>query len=316
MALVQKLLNLVLPPVSLFILSLALPILFIFRILNYILTSFSSENITRKVVLITGASSGIGEHLAYEYGRRGAFLVLVARREKSLKEVAKRAAELGSPDVLVVCADVSKPEDCQRFIDEAVSHFGRLDHLICNAGVTSGCKFEETNDITNFRPVMDVNFWGSIYPTYFAIPHLRRSKGKIVVNSSLAGSFPTPMLSLYGASKAAMENFYETLRVELAGEVKVTTVTPGFIDTEMTQGKHLSKEGSVKVEQEWKNTIIGAMPVMSAGACAKAIVNGACRGDRYLTVPSWYRVAFPFQFFCAELVAFWSRMDSRSTYNS
>ncbi|KAF8390678.1 hypothetical protein HHK36_025205 [Tetracentron sinense] len=119
-----------------------------------ILSSIFSENVAGKVVLITGASSGIGEHLAYEYARRGACLVLVARRETRLREVAERACGFGSPEVVVVRADVSKVDDCRRFVDETVNHFGRLDHLLNNAGVASVCKFEDATDITKLVPVM------------------------------------------------------------------------------------------------------------------------------------------------------------------
>ncbi|XP_010250644.1 PREDICTED: 11-beta-hydroxysteroid dehydrogenase 1B-like [Nelumbo nucifera] len=305
---IHKLLNFVAPPLALVALCLTLPLLYICKIISYILRSISTEDLTGKVVIITGASSGIGEHLAYEYGRRGARLVLVARRENSLREVAKKAGQLGSPDVLVVRADVSKVEDCKRFIQEAVNHFGRIDHLICNAGITCACIFEDALDVTNFRTVMDINFWGSIYSTYFAIPHLRKSKGKIIVISSSAGSFVSPMMSLYGASKAAMINFYETLRVELGQEVKVTLVTPGFVESEMTQGKHLSKGGSLEVDAELRDVAIGAVPVLSVSECTKSIVNGACRGDRYVTEPSWFGLLFVFQFCCPELVEWFCRM--------
>ncbi|KAI3694145.1 hypothetical protein L1987_77106 [Smallanthus sonchifolius] len=109
-----------------------------------------------KVVLITGASSGLGELMAYEYAKLGAYLAIIATRksESRLKQVAERARELGSPDVLFMFADVSKIDECRMFVDETIQRFGRLDHLVCNAGI--GPLNSINNDVTKFVPVMDL----------------------------------------------------------------------------------------------------------------------------------------------------------------
>ncbi|GAB4860400.1 hypothetical protein Ancab_035558, partial [Ancistrocladus abbreviatus] len=112
-------------PLTFIFLCFLTPAYWAFKLLRFISNSLFSENVTGKVIVITGASSGIGEHLAYEYARRGASLVLSARRENRLKEVAKKAKNLGSPDVLVVPADVSKVDDCQRLVDKTINHYGR-----------------------------------------------------------------------------------------------------------------------------------------------------------------------------------------------
>ncbi|XP_010277349.1 PREDICTED: 11-beta-hydroxysteroid dehydrogenase 1B-like [Nelumbo nucifera] len=304
---IHSFLNLVSPPIAFLLLCLTFPLLIIFRFIRFILAYIYMENMAGKVVLITGASSGIGEHLAYEYAKRGASLVLVARRENYLRVIAEKCRLLGSPHVLVVPADVSKVDDCQRFVEETVNQFGRLDHLVCNAGIDSFCLFKEAVNVANFTSVMDINFWGSIYPTRFAIPHLKRSRGKIVVNASATGWLVSPWSSVYGASKAALLNFYETLRVELAPEIKITTVAPGFIESEMIQGKHLTNEGEVKVDQKMKEIVASIFPVQSTGKCAKAIVDGTCRGDRYVIEPSWFRVLVLFQFVCPGLVEWLTR---------
>ncbi|KAK4734896.1 hypothetical protein R3W88_009157 [Solanum pinnatisectum] len=215
--------------------------------------SLHSEDVAGKVVVITGASSGIGEHLAYEYARRGACLTIAARREKSLLEVAERAFDLGASDVLVVPADVSNVDDCRRIVDRTISHFGRLDHLVNNAGVTAVALFEEIEDFTNFRSIMDINFWGSIYMTKFAIPYLRRSEGRIIVLSSAASWIPAPRMSLYAASKAAMTLFFEALRIEFGRDIKLTLVTPGYVESEMTQGKFIDKTGKVDVDPQMRD---------------------------------------------------------------
>ncbi|XP_058200865.1 11-beta-hydroxysteroid dehydrogenase A-like isoform X3 [Rhododendron vialii] len=151
---VHKLLNIVLPLISLFLLFFFLPAILLFKIFNSISRSVFSENVSSKIVLITGASSGIGEHLAYEYAKGGACLVLVARREKQLQEVACKARRLGSPDVIVETGDVSKVEDCKRFVDAALNHFGKLNHVVNNAGIAPLCLFEDADNVEDFTPIM------------------------------------------------------------------------------------------------------------------------------------------------------------------
>ncbi|KAK3035855.1 hypothetical protein RJ639_032992 [Escallonia herrerae] len=274
--------------------SLILPPFFIIKLINTVVRryrySMDTIDMTGKVVLITGASSGIGEHLAYEYAKKGACLVLVARRESRLREVADRARKLGSSDVLLVCADVSDINDCKRFVDETINHFGRLDHLVNNAGI--GSTYSYSTDVTKYAPVM------------FAIPHLKKSKGRIVVNSSSAAVLQPPQAGFYGASKAALVSYYESLRLELAPTITVSIVTLGYIDTEMIKGKHESKEATAEPEA---NSGLGAaigkdFPVMSVEPCAKAIVNGTCRGDTYITEPQFIRVLFLLKYLCPELM--------------
>ncbi|XP_010271842.1 PREDICTED: 11-beta-hydroxysteroid dehydrogenase 1B-like isoform X2 [Nelumbo nucifera] len=261
------------------------------------------ENMAGKVVLITGASSAIGEHIAYEYAKRGAYLVLVATREDCLGKVAGRARQLGSPDVVLICADVSQIKECKRFVEEAVNHhFGRLDHLVCNTGTESFGLFEDAADVAKFAPVMDVNFWGSVAPACFAIPHLRKSRGRIVVNASVLGWTVSPWASVYGATKAALVNFYETFRIDLKQEVKITTVAPAFIEAEMLQEKHSSNTGDIVADEKMRKIMVSLFAVRSSEECAKAIVNGACRGDRYVIEPPWYKVFILFQFVCPGLV--------------
>ncbi|XP_073131082.1 11-beta-hydroxysteroid dehydrogenase-like [Henckelia pumila] len=289
--------------VSLFLLIISPPLL-LFKIIYNFLVSFrpTDANMRGKVVLITGASSGIGECLAYEYAKREALLVIVARREQLLQKVAEKARGIGSPDVLVICGDVSDFNDCRRFIDEAINHFGRLDHLVNNAGIGSIFMVNEGIDITKFAPVMDINFWGSIYPSHFAIPHLKKTNGTIIVNASTAAYFNLPRSGFYSASKSAVTSFYESLRAELGPEIKITIVTLGYVESEMTLGKQMSKEGEMKHNQEIKDLVFECFPVMSTEPCAKAIVKGACRGDRWITEPQFMRPFIAFNFFFPELV--------------
>uniref|UniRef100_A0A0E0K086 Uncharacterized protein n=1 Tax=Oryza punctata TaxID=4537 RepID=A0A0E0K086_ORYPU len=247
------------------------------------------ENLRGKAVLITGASSGIGEELAYQYAAQGACLALVARRKKALEGVAAAARERGSPDVLVLPADVSDADQSRRTVEETVAHFGKLNHLVANAGIWSSCSFDEVTNITAFTKMMDVNFWGSVYPTYYALPHLKASRGKLVVSSSAAGTVATSRMSFYNATKAAQLRFYETLRAELGSEVGVTVLTPGYVESEITKGKGIQSSGNVAVNEEARDEQIGVFPVGRVAELGEVALDGIRAGDWYVTWPSLFR---------------------------
>ncbi|XP_060967193.1 11-beta-hydroxysteroid dehydrogenase A-like isoform X2 [Cannabis sativa] len=199
---IHNFLNLFLPTISVIAIILFLPPFLFYKLFKsfFIKIFIPTQNLAGKVVLITGASSGIGENLAYEYARRGANLALAARRENRLKRVADEAIRLGSPDAIVIRADVKEIEDCKALVEDTVNHFGQLDYLVNNAGVVQLSLFEDSTDqFSTIRSIMDINFWGSVYCTQFAIPHLRKTKGKIVVNSSSASWFSTPRMSIYNS---------------------------------------------------------------------------------------------------------------------
>ncbi|KAG2312481.1 hypothetical protein Bca4012_027030 [Brassica carinata] len=308
MELINDFLNLTAPFFTFFGLCFFLPPFYFFKFVQSIFSTIFSENLYGKVVLITGASSGIGEQLAYEYASKGACLALTARRKNRLEEVAEIAREVGSPNVVTVHADVSKPDDCRRIVDETISHFGRLDHLVNNAGIMQISMFEDIEEITRTRAVMDTNFWGSVYTTRAALPYLRQSNGKIVAMSSSAAWLTAPRMSFYNASKAALLNFFETLRIELGSDVHITIVTPGYIESELTQGKYFSGEGELIVNQDIRDVQIGAFPVTSVSGCAKGIVKGVCRKQRYVTEPSWFKVTYLWKVFCPEMIEWGCRL--------
>ncbi|KAL2935744.1 11-beta-hydroxysteroid dehydrogenase 1B [Bienertia sinuspersici] len=289
----NKILSIMIPFITFIILLFFYPPFLFLRFVVSKLKSIFSEDVAGKVVLITGASSGIGEHLAYEYAKRGARLTLVARRQQRLQNIAEITRYLGAPDVLVIPADVTKVEDSKHFINETVNHFGR-----------------QFTHATNAAPVMETNFWGSVYSTHFAIPHLRKSRGKIIVTASSGAWLPVPRMAVYCASKAAIMSFFETLRVELGGDIGITIVTPGLTESELTKGKFLSKEGKMVFDQEMRDVLVSAAPVEPAERCAKAIVDSACRGDRNLTVPSWMKVTVLWKMFLPEVLEWCNHMMS------
>uniref|UniRef100_A0A7N0U700 Ketoreductase domain-containing protein n=1 Tax=Kalanchoe fedtschenkoi TaxID=63787 RepID=A0A7N0U700_KALFE len=302
MDLIHSFFNMVAVPFTVFWLCLIVPPYAFFKLCSSALGSLFKEDLAGKAVIITGASSGIGEHVAYEYARKGACLVLVARRENSLREVADNARQIGSPDVITVCADVARHDDCSRVIHDTMSHFGRLDHLVNNAGVTHANFLEEVPNMVEMRPIMDVNFWGAVYMTRLAVPYLRSTRGKIAVVSSAAAWLPIPRHTFYNASKAALVALFETLRVELGQDIAITIVTPGWVESEMTQGKFMMPGGEMQVDQELRDVQVSAFPVLSVHRCAEAIVNSVARGDRYLTEPAWFRTTYFWKVFCPEIL--------------
>jgi NAD(P)-dependent dehydrogenase (short-subunit alcohol dehydrogenase family) len=187
-----------------------------------------------KVVLITGASSGIGRATALRLAGAGARLALAARTEAALHEVARQVEAAGG-QALVVATDVSSSEQCCRAVETAVERFGRLDALICSAGISLRAPFADA-DLEVLERVMRVNFFGTLYATYHAIPHVKRTRGSLVAISSLTGKRGTPSYVMYGASKFAIQGLYQGLRIELANDgVHVGIVAPGFVDTPLRQ---------------------------------------------------------------------------------
>ncbi|KAG5409492.1 hypothetical protein IGI04_005811 [Brassica rapa subsp. trilocularis] len=265
---INRIINFVFPPLALYGLFVFYPIYQRLKSAVSIWRNVLSENVTGKVAL------------AYEYGKKGACLALVDIRDEPLFHVAALAELYGSPEVIPMVADVSKLHDCERFIQATVLHFGRLDHLVTNAGVAPLYLFEDIDDLSKAMPAMDINFWGSVYCTFFASSYLKKSRGKIVVIASGCGYIASPRLSFYCASKAAVIAFYETLRSEFGSKVGVTIVAPGVVDSEMTQGKFMTKNGQFIVDKELRDVQISLLPVESAERCSKAILRSVCRGDR------------------------------------
>ncbi len=180
-----------------------------------------------KCAVITGASSGIGEALAREYAALGAKVVLGARQEEQLQSITSEILNAGG-EATYCKMDVVKPEDCERLIQTAIDTFGRIDILICNAGISMRALFDEC-DLEVLHRLMDVNFWGTVNCVKYALPYLQESRGSIVGVSSVAGLHGLPARTGYSASKYAMTGFLETIRIEnLKKGLHVMIACPGF----------------------------------------------------------------------------------------
>ena len=188
---------------------------------------------TGKAVVVTGASSGIGRALCLALASQRPRLVLAARDVARLEEVAGQCRAAGA-EALVVPTDVTSVEDCRRLVERTVEAFSALDVLVNNAGIGMLARFDETQDLSAYERLMKVNYLGCVYPTYFALPHLKKARGQIVVMGSLAGLTGVPTRTAYAATKHAVFGFFDSLRIELAGTgVSVTIVAPYFVLSEI-----------------------------------------------------------------------------------
>ncbi len=180
-----------------------------------------------KVIIVTGASSGIGLASAKLFGTLGARLVLAARSIDKLEHEAEGMTADRSR-ILCVKTDVSKEEDCRNLVEKAVDKFGRIDILVNNAGLSMRAMFRDL-DLSVLKTLMDVNFWGTVYCTKYALPYLLESKGSVVGVISIAGYAGLPGRTGYSSSKYAIRGFLDTLRIEhLYDGLHVMVFAPGF----------------------------------------------------------------------------------------
>lgn len=233
-----------------------------------------------QAIILTGASSGIGEQLAYQLSDQGAWLSLAARSAEKLEAVAAACRARGGRAMAVV-TDVSLPDQCRRLIDRTVEEYGRIDALINNAGAGMWARFDELQDLSVLDRIIRVNYLGAAYCTYYALPQLKKNRGRLVAVSSLAARNGVPLRSGYAAGKHAMTGFFETLRIELAGSgVTVTMIYPDFVATGW-QARNFGADGKP----------LGYNPiqinrVMDTAVCARLTIKAMAerRRDVYLTL--------------------------------
>jgi len=246
-----------------------------------------------KVVVVTGASQGIGKALCRELAAQRLKLVLAARDAPALEAAAAECRARGA-ETLVVPTDVSEEAACRALVEKAVERFSGVDVLVNNAGMGMLARFEDVTDLSLYERLMRVNYLGSVYPTFYAQPHLKRSRGQIVAVSSLVGLTGVPMRTAYAATKHAQVGFFDSLRIELreAG-VSVTVIAPYFVQSEIRKRSPgpdgRTVEGSPVREAE----------IMSAEECARRVVRAMERRQRMLVMSfkgklgRWVRLVAP-----------------------
>lgn len=228
-----------------------------------------------KVVLITGGTDGIGKEALRMLLEEGARVVTCGRNSDKVYGIQK---EFSQYPLLAMVTDVSNENDCRRLIEAALKTFGKIDILINNAGISIRALFKETN-IDTIKKVMDVNFFGSIYCTKYALPAIIESKGIIAGISSIAGYRGFPGRSIYSASKFALQGWLEGLKIEMQEEgVHVLWISPGSIATNIRYNA-LSKDGTPLGESQADEANL-----MTATECARQILKAIKNRKRSLVL--------------------------------
>lgn len=235
---------------------------------------------TNHVIVVTGASEGIGRALCLALAPQAPKLVLAARNQARLEEL-KAEIEAKGAEALAVPTDVTDEAACKALMDQAVETYGRIDVLVNNAGGTMWTLLEDVTDMSIFERLMRVNYLGAVYCTYYALPHLKERKGRIVAVSSVAGLIGVPTRTAYSATKHAMFGFFDSLRVEMmdAG-VTVTVVAPDFVLSEVHR-RALGADG-----QPLGKSPMQEDKIMTAEECAALMVPAIEGRDRLLITSS------------------------------
>jgi NAD(P)-dependent dehydrogenase (short-subunit alcohol dehydrogenase family) len=226
-----------------------------------------------RVVWITGASSGLGHALALELARQGADLALSARRSDRLQALVREIENMGRSALAVQC-DVREELALRDAVERVVTHFGRLDVAIANAGFGVSGRIERL-DADDWRRQLDTNVIGLALTARYALPHLRSSRGRLVLIGSVAALLPGPGTGAYAASKAAVRSIGETLSVECAGTgISVTTVHPGFVESEIARVDNAGKLDATRADPR------PARLMWSAERAAKVMARAIARRER------------------------------------
>jgi len=239
--------------------------------------NFNHNSSSDKVVLITGASAGIGRELALACSRRGMRPVLVARRQDRLEQLAEECLQAGASDAWSLSADVGARESCVEIVQHIEQRWGSLDILFNNAGFAVSSDLADLADISKFERVMDVNFRAAMWLTHAALPMLKKASGRICGISSVAGLFSMGGSASYNASKFAMRGFFDALRQELRGTgVSVTMIYPGFVVTEF-----ISRVQDAEGNERGRQALSFYKPhMMSAERCAQISLNATMKRKR------------------------------------
>ncbi|HEV3456393.1 MAG TPA: SDR family oxidoreductase [Thermoanaerobaculia bacterium] len=233
-----------------------------------------TDQLAGSSIIVTGASQGIGKAISLQLAARRARLTLAARDAQALEQVVAACRQRGG-EALPVATDVSQPADCQRLVEQAVAAWGRLDGLVNNAGIDMIARFDQVTDLQLFDRLMRVNYLGYVYPTWYALPELERTRGRLVAVSSLAGMTGVPTRTGYAASKHAVFGFFDSLRIELAGTgVSVTVVAPDFVLSEIHR-RAAGPDGRPLGESPMQESRI-----MTADQCAAHIVSAMEKRQR------------------------------------
>ncbi len=255
-----------------------------------------------KVAIITGGSSGIGKALAFSLGKKGAKIVISGRNKQNLFDAEVELNQAGI-ETLAVVGDVTNETETQQLIEQTIARFGQIDILINNAGMSMRSMFAEA-DVEVIKRLMDVNFYGAVYATKYALPYVKATKGSIVAISSIAGYRGLPVRSGYSASKFAMNGFFEALRTELLHSgVHVLVACPGFTQSNIRFAAIDGVGGSSG------ETVRDEASMMTAEECAEHIAKAIKNRKRDMVLTLQGKMA-------VWLNKLWPSMADKMVYNT
>ncbi|KAG2387061.1 hypothetical protein C9374_002096 [Naegleria lovaniensis] len=285
----------------LFILPLLILVLLVVRILGLDDTLYRKLNQKPKTsttyrnvnIVITGGSAGIGATLAQTYASMGANLVLGARNLSNLESIKEKCLNSGASSCHVFELDVSNEESCKKFVENAVNALKEIHILILNAGIGMKKRFDECDNLDQHKKLMDVNFWGAVYPTHYALPHMKLSqhldiikRPKIAVVSSMSGKFGPPLRTAYCSSKHAVNGFFHSLRMELKGKIDVTILCPPHVYTDFQANSFGAEKGVIREKSKFITPEQFASIAIDAieWGVAEELVNTKGRASRILSL--------------------------------
>lgn len=233
-----------------------------------------------KTILIIGASTGLGKALAIKLANKNSNIALMSRSLSGLEETASSC----EVTPLLIKGDIIYESDCKAAIDQVIDHYGRLDYLILNAGISMWSHFEDLSDLSAIQELIQTNYMGAVNCTYHALPYLKKTHGMIAVISSIQGKIGVPYHTGYAASKHALEGFFNSLRIELNKKIDILMVSPGWIG-----GTELKKRA---LGRQAHNTNIKnqhAKHALTLETCSHEIISAMFKRKRELVLPRKYR---------------------------
>lgn len=254
------------------------------------------QTFQNKIIWLTGASSGIGEALAYEFCKRGACVILSARRAEELERVRAQCVDPTRAKILPL--DVADLETIPRKAEQARALFGAIDILVNNAGITQRGRVVETEQRVLER-VFQVNFFGAVALTRAVLPEmLERRAGHIVAVSSLAGRLPIPKYAAYCSSKSALNAYFDSLRAEVARKgIKVTLILPGFVQSDISKN-------SLDAHGKPRGKAANMRNAMPADVAARKMANAIARGQEHYEFGGIERFAVPVRMFAPRVYSY------------
>ena len=242
-------------------------------------------NLNEKTIIVTGASSGIGECLSKKMAQKGADVVCAARREEELDRVVKDIHSLGGT-AMAVPTDITKLQECEYLVEKTIERFGKLDALVLNAGISMWTPFEELQDVSFFRQLMETNYMGAVQCCHAALEHLKSSNGLIVSCSTAQALMGFPNHSGYAASKHALHGFLDTLDIEMKGKINFLEVIMGWIQDTGLRASAFGANGQKLGDSKWKHT----SQSVTLEDCVAGIIRGIEANNKIIYIPGKLRL--------------------------